>query len=213
MFECNPYKETMKSIFLSVALALAVPLAICNIGTNRGAVAETQLPTAQSSRVSATTIAAVTTNWYSYTAKDNSYSVKFPNQPQEENESVNTSLGTLNYLQVMYEDTVNNRAYLTTSQKFPVGANQINAEEFLDEVRDGQAEGGKATIISEKKISLNGFPGREITFKEQQGMAMKSRIFIDPKGPTLYQIILVAEDGNLAFPEAQAFLESFAIPK
>jgi aspartate carbamoyltransferase catalytic subunit len=36
---------------------------------------------------------------------------------------------------------------------------------------------------------------------------------IDPKKPALYQLIVVAGDGNLAFPEAQAFLDSLTFSK
>ncbi len=43
--------------------------------------------------------------------------------------------------------------------------------------------------------------------------AMMSRIMIDPKKPALYQLIVVAGDGNLAFPEAQAFLDSLTFSK
>ncbi|NEP07757.1 MAG: hypothetical protein F6K34_25005, partial [Okeania sp. SIO4D6] len=32
-----------------------------------------------------------------------------------------------------------------------------------------------------------------------------------PSGPTLYSLQVVAEDGNLDFPEAKAFLDSFSI--
>ncbi|NES93422.1 MAG: hypothetical protein F6K13_31750 [Okeania sp. SIO2B9] len=42
-------------------------------------------------------------------------------------------------------------------------------------------------------------------------MRLLLRIFIDPSRPTLYSLQIVAEDGNLDFPEAKAFLDSFSI--
>ncbi len=203
----------MKSIFISLTLALAVPLATSNLGSNRVAAADAQSLLTPSTLPSATTIAAAPSNWYNYTAKDNSYSAKFPGQPKEENKSLKSTGGEFNYLQVMYEDRSNNRAYLSMSKKIGVDLKQFNIEQLLDSVRDGQAEGGKATIISEEKISLNGYPGREITFRGEQGMVMKSRIFINLEKSTLYQMIVVAGDGNQAFPEAQTFLESLVILK
>lgn len=40
---------------------------------------------------------------------------------------------------------------------------------------------------------------------------MKMRTFINPKVPALYIAIVAVEDGNLDFPEAQAFLDSVSI--
>jgi hypothetical protein len=207
----------MKLPFISVALALVVPLAICT-SKNMVDVANAQLPVSQSSPAPATTAASLATNWYQYTAKDGSYSVKFPGQPQEENKSVDSDAGELKYLQLLYADTTNNRAFLAMSIKYAVDSSQVqfndqDVQGILDAARDGQAEGDESTVTSEKQISFNGLPGREITFRGKDGNAAISRIFFNPKGATLYQIIVMAGDGNLAFPESQTFLNSFAVPK
>ena len=40
---------------------------------------------------------------------------------------------------------------------------------------------------------------------------MLTRMYIDPEGPTLYTLQIIAEDGNLDFPEAQPFFDSFVV--
>ncbi|HEY9632224.1 MAG TPA: hypothetical protein V6D14_02390 [Coleofasciculaceae cyanobacterium] len=203
----------MKSLFISVAFALVIPLAAC---TSKNQVASTG---GQSSPSSETTQVSATKNWYTYTAKDSSYKAKFPGQPQEDEKSIlNKNLGQFKYWQVMYEDKANNRAYMTASIKYPGKSSQYNLgqeniEKELDVIRDGQVQGGKSSVASEKKISFNGFPGREITFKGKQGEVIKSRSLLNPKNVTLYQMVVVAGNGNLAFPEAQAFLDSLAVSK
>ena len=210
----------MKSLFISAALALVIPVAACS-GNNPVASNSVQSPTTQSSASSETKSDSVTKDWYTYKAKDNSYTIQFPSKPQEEDKMVaNPNVGKLKYMQVLYEDKANNRAYLTSNIIYPGKLSQYNfekdsIEKELDGIRDGQAQGSNSTVTSEKTITFNGLTGREITFKgkSQRGEAMMSRIMIDPKKPALYQLIVVASDGNLAFPEAQAFLDSLTISK
>lgn len=91
--------------------------------------------------------------------------------------------------------------------------NQYNVERGLDKARDSFPKGSKSTVSSEKKITFNGLPGREITFQRKQGGTLVSRMILDLKGAALYQMVVGAGDGNVAFPEAQAFLDSLAIVK
>lgn len=208
----------MKSHIISVALALVVPLAACSrnspVASNT-----TESPTAQSSPSSEATQTSVTKDWYTYTAQDSSYTVKFPKKPLEDNRTVaNQNLGKLNYLQVLYEDKANQRAFLTANIKYPGKSSQYNfakdrIKTELDAIRDGQAQGSNSTISSEKEITYEGLTGREITFKGKKGETMRSRILIDAKQPALYQMLVVAANGNIDFPEAQAFLDSLAISK
>ncbi|MGC1393227.1 MAG: hypothetical protein WA828_03015, partial [Coleofasciculaceae cyanobacterium] len=89
---------------------------------------------------------------------------------------------------------------------------QYNAEAALDRIRDSQVQRGD-TIISEKKITLNGFPGRELTIQTKKNMVVKTRMFINPNDPTLFMALVLAGNGNINFPEADAFLNSLAFAK
>ncbi|MGK7921286.1 MAG: hypothetical protein AB4080_14885 [Trichodesmium sp.] len=152
-------------------------------------------------------------NWYNYSNKDGNYTVYFPGKPQEKNISVPTSLGTLNTLFAFYEYPEKKRFFSINYVTYPVEPSQYNVEKGLDGARDGAARNSNATIISEKNIRYQDFPGREIIFQSQQQPDLKilARMFIDPTGPTLYILQVIAEDGNLDFPEAKAFLDSFVV--
>lgn len=160
-----------------------------------------------------TNIIYLANNWYSYTAKDGSYTVYFPGQPEEQNLSVETPLGILNALFVFYKYPEKERIFSASSIKYPVEPNQYNVEKGLDGARDGAAINSNSIIISEKKISYQGFPGREIILqsKVEPNFRLLLRMFIDPTEPRLYSLQVTAEDGNLDFPEAKAFLDSFSI--
>lgn len=208
----------MKSHIISLALALVVPVAACS-GNNSIASNTADSPTTQSSPTSETSKISVTQNWYTYTAQDSSYTVKFPQKPLEDNKTVaNKNLGKLNYLQVLYEDRAKQRAFLTANIKYPGKSSQYNfakdrIQKELDAIRDAQAQGSNSTISSEKEITYKGLTGREITFKGKKGEAMKSRILIDSKQPALYQMLVISGNGKIDFPEAQAFLDSLTISK
>jgi hypothetical protein len=112
----------------------------------------------------------------------------------------------------MYEDRANNRAYLTQNTKLSVNPNQLDVEEVLDAVIASVSEDG-ATVTNQKKISLNGLPGREVTVQNKEGVVIKMRAFVNPKVPALYVAIVSTENSNKDFPEAQAFLDSLSIPQ
>ncbi|MDJ0555408.1 MAG: hypothetical protein QNJ68_13385 [Microcoleaceae cyanobacterium MO_207.B10] len=160
-----------------------------------------------------TNIIYLANNWYSYTAKDGSYTVYFPGIPEEKNLSVDSPLGILNALFVFYKYPQKERIFSASSVKYPVVPNKYNVEKGLDGARDGAANNSNSIIISEKKINYKNFPGREIILqsKVQSDFRLLLRMFIDPSGPTLYSLQVTAADGNLDFPEAKAFLDSFTI--
>ena len=190
-----------KLLLIPVALAFVSPLATCT--NNLTARANAVVPTTSSS--SQTTFAALTSDWYRYTATDGSYSALFPGQPEDSVEPDSS-------VQVMYEDRANNRAYLIQKSELSLNASQLDVEEVLD-AAIASVSGDGATVTNQKKISFNGLSGREATVQNKEGVVMKMRAFVSPKVPALYLAIVSTENSNLDFPEAQAFLDSLSIPK
>lgn len=198
----------MKLLFLSVACTCVVPLAVFT-SNNQGSAVSLQSQTTQVSLMPQVTSVSLTNNWYNYTENDSKYTAKFPSQPKVSNES---KRGKYKSSQAMYEDEAKNRVYLTTSAKYFVAPSQFNAEAALDRVRESQVQRGD-TIISEKKITLNDFPGRELIIQTKKHMTIKMRMFINPNDPTLFMALVLAGNGNINFPEADAFLNSLAFAK
>lgn len=198
-----------KLLFIPVTLALLAPLAACT-SNNPTASASIQAPTTQSSPSPETTVVSLTRGWHDYTAKDGSYSAKFPGKPKEQEQSANSPVGQLKMLQIVYEDRAKDRAYMTQTFKIPVHPSQFDVEKGLDGGVASQAKDGK-TLIDQKKIVLHGLPGREVTLRDREGVWIKMRSFIDPKGLTMYTALVAAGNEPVDFPEVQAFLDSVSI--
>jgi hypothetical protein len=187
-----------KLLFVPLTLALVAPLALC--ATNLTDTANAQGTATTSETLSP--VPVLTKDWYRYTAKDGSYSALFPGQPEETVES--------DFVQVGYFDRANNRAYMTFKFKLRANSNQNESEKVIDEGIASITQNG-ATVTDQKKISLNGMSGREITVRCKDGLVIKMRALIDPKESLMYMAGVGHENGDLDFPEAQAFLDSMSI--
>jgi len=149
-------------------------------------------------------------SWNKYVSREGSYTVKFPGTPEEQNQAVDTPIGKVNFVTVSYSDNLNKRVYYSTNAQYHVDPSRYNVEAGLDGARDNISQSSKLTVVSEKKISLYQLPGREIVMQGESG-AMLIQLLIDPSGPTMYETFVLAEDGNLGFPEARSFLDSFTV--
>lgn len=196
----------MKIHIASIMLALILPLAACEKkAENPGKTAPESSVNVQQGKDN------LTKSWVDYAAKDNSYKVKFPGQPTEQNQVANSKLGKLNVVLALYEDQTAKRAYLASSFKYQVDPTKFDAAKGLEGAKSGIAKNG--TVTSEKDIKINGFPGKELTLTAKKGIGIRAKFFIDPKGPTLYQTQVLAADGKTDFPEADAFFDSFTLNK
>jgi len=201
----NNKNHSMKSCLKPIALSLIFATAFYSIKV----VTTFGVPSAQAQ--SAPNSEALTKDWYDYTARDRSYRVKFPAQPIEQNLSADSIIGPLKVVVAVYNDRTKQRLYVTGSYKYPINPDQYNVEKGLDGARDKSAQDSDSTIIREIKLSLYGIPGREIMMHSNKNAeATLMRIFIDPSGPTIYIASVYAANGNIDFPEAMAFMNSFA---
>lgn len=95
--------------------------------------------------------------------------------------------------------------------KFPVNPNHFDVEQGLKNGLEAATKISNSTITSENKITYKSYPGREVTIHFKGSITGKARLFIDPKGPTLYQAFAIAKDGNVNSPEIENFLNSLNI--
>ncbi|HLO50747.1 MAG TPA: hypothetical protein VK211_20195, partial [Kamptonema sp.] len=177
----NNKNYPMKSCLKPVALSLIFATAFYSIK----AITTFGVPSVQAQ--STPNSEALTKDWYDYTARDRSYRVKFPGQPSEEDLSVNSAIGTLKAVLVLYRDLERQRFYGTMSYKYPVNPDIYDVEKGLDGARDQAARNSNSTILREIKLSINGIPGREMTMQNTKtGETTLTRTFMNPKGPTIY---------------------------
>ena len=139
-----------------------------------------------------------TEGWYDYSPSDKSYQVKFPSEPQTQDD-----------MQVILDKGA--KAYLVRKDEIeiPEGV-EVDVNTILEGARGGLAASGE--VENEQEVEKNGISGRELLVTGEGGKVLKARVFFDPDNGRLYQAIVGAVDGELP-KESDTFLESFEIVK
>lgn len=188
----------MKYRLLAVIFALLAPLAINSSSKASEGSLDIQEQTVESAPEVESDLSSLSEDWYTYTAKDGSYTIKFPGKPLEESSN-----------RAIYGDQL--LAYMTQINDFSdtAGFEEIRIEDIFAAILSSLAK--ENTIEKEEKISLNGYSGIELTLRRQDGLALKMRIFFDMNERKLYQAIVGSSTGNISLPQAEAFLNSFEL--
>ncbi len=100
-----------------------------------------------------------------------------------------------------------NVVHMVTYGDYPKSVVQnANTDQMLDNVRDGMRRGAKGQLREEKKITLDGHPGREFTMSVADGN-YRARIYL--VNECLYQVIYIGPDAKSA--KTDRFFDSFAL--
>jgi hypothetical protein len=122
--------------------------------------------------------------WYSYSTKD--FSIDFPKKPDTSSQTVKSEIGDLLMEICMYEpakDSDQNFAYGIISTSYPDSLIHSDKKEKLNGFFRNAVDGGVANVegklLTEKEISMDGYPGREFRIDFQHGLAViKMRAFL-----------------------------------
>jgi serine/threonine protein kinase, bacterial len=152
----------------------------------------------------------ITRSWSKYEAYDNSYTVSFPYKPTEKKDYLDTAIGKVYFVEASY--FTNNDYYSTSHTTYPVAPSEYDPQKGLDGSRDGISKSINMSIVREEKITINGFPAREVEMKGTSG-ALLAHLILDPNGPTLYQVFVVSSNGNVNTAENKAFINSFKLQR
>lgn len=155
-------------------------------------------------------IKSIDSDWYKYTAKDNSYTVFFPQSPEEQT----TNIMGVNAIFVGYNDSTKGRYYMSNGTKLPmqIDTNYIDTDLLFNFTLDNLAKKTDFIVTYQNNITYAGFPGREAIIVSKNGnMFAKVRYVLDTKTSTLYQVMVMSQDKDLSFPEISAFFNSLTI--
>ncbi|MFO8039575.1 MAG: hypothetical protein R6U67_09010 [Sodalinema sp.] len=154
-------------------------------------------------------------DWFTYEPPDGRYQIKFPRQPLEQNDTAITENNQeIEVYMAIYEDGSQGRAYMSGANEIPLpeGAS-FDVEQGLDGGRDNAANSTNSEVESEESINIEGLPARSIIMRNSQGIRFKLMMIADTEEAVLYQLLVGAQDGNLDFPEAETFFDSFKITR
>ena len=151
-------------------------------------------------------------DWHRYQSPQGKASVLFPKKPKSDVNQIETPNGKTEIFLARYADNGRRRVYLFSHNAIPVPKDSyVDIEKALNSSRDNLAKGISATVTSEVKMRLNGFPGREIRLTRPGQFAAKARIFY--ADGVLYQAVVGAEDAKLDHEAVMTFLKSVQLKK
>jgi hypothetical protein len=142
--------------------------------------------------------------WSKFSPKDGNFSVLMPGKPKEEQKTGTSP-----------DEPVEDRTYSVETKEglfivayadFAQDIAQANPKDVLDEVTKGFATGG-TKVVSQREISLNGTPGREVEYTVAAGLNAQARIFLVDKRLYLVQVVTTKNE------DRQRFLNSFQLIK
>ncbi|HIK18379.1 MAG TPA: hypothetical protein IGS53_24260 [Leptolyngbyaceae cyanobacterium M33_DOE_097] len=154
--------------------------------------------------------------WRRHVSQAGGFSILFPGTPQTLQRTVpitDAIAETVTMLYVFREQE---------SSMYAVAYNDFNfieeetvspdvIEASLNSGRDGMLKSNRATLLSERKISLGDYPGREIRFRQADGWVGKARFYFVNK--RLYQVLTLVDskvERNLT-KSIDGFLASFQL--
>ena|SRR5688572_2717082 len=103
--------------------------------------------------------------------------------------------------------------FMISYADYPNAATSPEHEQtVLDKVRDGVLKGTQAALVSETKLTLNGYPGREMYARkiiDGREMILSWRLLL--VGRRLYQMAVGTTKANSESPEIKKFFLSFEL--
>jgi hypothetical protein len=153
----------------------------------------------------------VETEWVRFTSLEGRFSVLLPREPKFEAVTDPQVNKITNYRYTELES-----GYGFICEYYDVTSTGADLESFLDATRDGIIRGAGATKVGEQKISLDGYPGRELelafTVNDRAKITARARIFI--VGKRLYSLTYLRVkdmDAKLASETETKFFASFTV--
>lgn len=123
--------------------------------------------------------------WVKFTSPEGRFAVLLPHEPKFEKTSATEANPITNY-----RYSALGSGYGFICEYFDAPSTGEDLQKFLDNTRDGIVSGASATLVGEQKISLNRYPGRELTLaftaKENAEITARTRIYL--VGKRLYSL-------------------------
>jgi hypothetical protein len=140
-----------------------------------------------------------------FTSKEGAFSVKLPGEPKQTDQESNSGLGPTVLHMFVVERNAGKYAYLVGYSDY---AAQMDSAKTLENVIAAQAKSINGKITADKKVTLNGWPGRMVTIEGDAVVFLSGAFVAETR---LYQIIFVMQKGDTPPPDTSEFFDSFEI--
>lgn len=154
--------------------------------------------------------------WRQFSDKTGKFAILFPGTPDELKQTVKTPVGVLELKMFVVERQQESVSYGVGYTEYPSNyAKNLNQNNILDQVLDhaknGALKNEKGTLVSQRKISLGKYAGREIKYSKSGNKITVHRIYLVNR--RLYQVIVetTKEKEKFLTRSMSGFLDSFQI--
>jgi hypothetical protein len=152
--------------------------------------------------------------WQEYKAPDESYTILMPNHPVEIVQSQSTPAGEIQ-THISGVEMGQNGAYMVAYADYPGNFTKLSSQELLDAGAQGAVTRSRATLVSKKNITLDGYPGVELELLPPAGEGLDgghARARIYWAAPRLY-IMFTGISKSVDETTMAKFLDSFKLRK
>ena len=147
-------------------------------------------------------------DWYEFTSEHGNFGLLMPKTP-DQSTTDNPSTGHTEYL---IGARLGGYSYVVRYADYPQDLLQkTGVEKWLDNERDYIVASVPGKLISERAISLNGYPGREIKVLAGDGKLRICRLYI--VNSRYYNVYVVMPDQNSTSTQVDHYLDSFRLLK
>ena len=140
-----------------------------------------------------------------FTSEDGRFSILLPDTPKFETHNLSSAVGPVVSKSYIVDDL--DMSYGVTYTDYPSDVvERTDPQKMLDGARDGGISNSHGELVTEKNISLNGYPGREMTISVRD-IAVRSRVYIVKN--RLYSVLASGPIAQLYLEPAVSILDSF----
>jgi hypothetical protein len=146
--------------------------------------------------------------WKSFSSPEGRFTALFPGTPSQQTQQTPTAAGSI--ATTLYTVTMADAYFGVVVGDYPPEVVSKKPDDLLDGARNGAVSQVGGTLLSEDRISSEGFPGREIKITATRGtqtMIAWDRMYLVKN--RLYQAIVVMSVKNEGSKDVRKFLDSF----
>lgn len=146
--------------------------------------------------------------WRDFKQSEFGFSVRLPGEPYKETVKLNPNDPRLDMHTWMAKGEGSLIYQVAFQQLLAVPEDSEGVKLVIENLRDGLAEGIEGKVISEKQITINGYPGREIKMKSADLRAI-GRLYL--VGSRVYILNILTASGDVAQKDAGEFFDSLKL--
>jgi hypothetical protein len=139
--------------------------------------------------------------------KEGEFSVKLPSEPKASTQEVDTAVGKVTMHMFTVETNSGATAFMVIYSDYPSALDPATA---VDGAITGEVGSFKGKIVADKKVTLNGWPGRTVTIEGADVNCLSSAYMA---GNRLYQVMFATSKGEAIPSDGTDFIASFQITK